>query len=109
MPRRCGRAPWRRGAPRPYVVHIGLTPHRWGGFSRENWEFETHRRRTLDEHAKTGSAMQRSIKENPTRVEQAIETYREQIHLAAEREGELTRLAARSDSRGENRLASLVS
>ena len=33
----------RRGAPRPYVVHIGLTPHRWGGFSRENWEFETHR------------------------------------------------------------------
>ena len=31
------------GAPRPYVVHIGLTPHRWGGFSRENWEFETHR------------------------------------------------------------------
>ena len=32
-----------RGAPRPYVVHIGLTPHRWGGFSRENWEFETHR------------------------------------------------------------------
>ena len=43
MPRRCGRAPWRRGAPRPYVVHIGLTPHRGGGFSRENWEFETHR------------------------------------------------------------------
>ena len=43
MPRRCGRAPWRRGAPRPYVVHIGLTPYRWGGFSRENWEFETHR------------------------------------------------------------------
>ena len=34
----------RRGAPRPYVVHIGLTPHRWGGFSRENWEFETHTR-----------------------------------------------------------------
>ena len=33
-----------RGAPRPYVVHIGLTPHSWGGFSRENWEFETHRR-----------------------------------------------------------------
>ena len=33
----------RRGAPRPYVVHIGLTPHSWGGFSRENWEFETHR------------------------------------------------------------------
>ena len=32
----------RPGAPRPYVVHIGLTPHRWGGFSRENWEFETH-------------------------------------------------------------------
>ena len=32
-----------RDAPRPYVVHIGLTPHRWGGFSRENWEFETHR------------------------------------------------------------------
>ena len=46
MPRRCGRAPWRRGAPRPYVVHIGLTPHRWGGFSRENWEFETHRYRS---------------------------------------------------------------
>ena len=44
MPRRCGRAPWRRGAPRPYVVHIGLTPHRRGGFSRENWEFETHTR-----------------------------------------------------------------
>ena len=49
MPRRCGRAPWRRGAPRPYVVHIGLTPHRWGGFSRENWEFETHSYNIINE------------------------------------------------------------
>ena len=52
MPRRCGRAPWRRGAPRPYVVHIGLTPHRWGGFSRENWEFETHRIEPAPERAR---------------------------------------------------------
>ena len=37
--------------------------------------------------------MQRSIKENLTRVEQAIETCRAQIHLAAALEGELSRLA----------------
>ena len=37
--------------------------------------------------------MQRSINENLTRLEQTIETYRAQVHLAAAREGERTRLA----------------
>ena len=47
----------------------------------------------MREHAQTARAMQRSIKENLTRVEQAIETCRTQVHVAAALEGELTRLA----------------
>ena len=47
----------------------------------------------MHEDAQTARAMQRSINENLTRLEQTIETYREQVHLAAAREGERTRLA----------------
>ena len=70
-------------------INRTLRARRFSGTAgaHRNW------RRTLDEHAKTARAMQRSIKENLTRVEQAIETYREQVHMAAELEGELTRLA----------------
>ena len=48
---------------------------------------------TMHEHAQTARAMQRSIKENLTRVEQAIETCRAQVHLAVALEDDLTRLA----------------
>ena len=47
----------------------------------------------MHEDAQTARAMQRSINENLTRLEQTIETYRAQVHLAAAREGERTRLA----------------
>ena len=47
----------------------------------------------MHEETQTARAMQRSIKENLTRLEQAIETYRARVHLAAAREGERTRLA----------------
>ena len=44
----------------------------------------------MHEHAQTARAMQRSIKENLTRVQQASETCRAQVHLATALEGELT-------------------
>ena len=39
----------------------------------------------MHEDAQTARAMQRSINENLTRLGQAIETSREQVHLAAAR------------------------
>ena len=47
----------------------------------------------MSEHAQTARAMQRSIKENLARLEQAIETCREQVRLATALDGELARLA----------------
>ena len=54
----------------------------------------------MHEETQTAREMQRSIKENLTRLEQAIETYRARVHLAAAREGERTRLATLGEIRG---------